>query len=64
MSFKDFYNKEIKEQLSKELKLKNSMAAPRVLKIVLNVGVGEAVSNKNVIEKVQEQLSTIAGQLS
>ena len=40
------------------------MAAPRVLKIVLNVGVGEAVSNKNVIEKVQEQLSTIAGQKS
>ena len=38
------------------------MEAPRILKIVLNVGVGEAVSNKNVLDKVVEQLTTISGQ--
>jgi len=42
--------------------LKNVMEAPRILKIVLNVGVGEAVSNKNVLDKVVEQLTTISGQ--
>ena len=62
MTFKDHYNSEIKKKLIAELKLKNVMEAPRILKIVLNVGVGEAVSNKNVLDKVVEQLTTISGQ--
>lgn len=62
MTFKDYYNSEIKKKLITELKLKNVMEAPRILKIVLNVGVGEAVSNKNVLDKVVEQLTTISGQ--
>ena len=40
------------------------MAVPRIIKIAINVGAGEAVTNKNVIEKIQEQISTIAGQKS
>ena len=46
----------------KELGLKNSFSVPNLVKVVLNVGAGEAVSNKGVIAKIQEQISTIAGQ--
>lgn len=62
MKFKEDYNTEIKPKLMTELKLKNVMEAPRPIKIVLNVGAGEAVDSKNVLEKVTEQLTLIAGQ--
>ena len=45
-----------------ELKITNPMAVPRILKVVLNVGAGEAVTSKGVIEKIQEQITLIAGQ--
>lgn len=64
MTFQEFYNQEIAEKLKKELNLKNTMAVPKLIKISINVGAGEAVTNKNVIEKIQEQISTIAGQKS
>jgi len=64
MTFQEFYNQEVAEKLKKELNLKNVMAVPRIIKISINVGAGEAVTNKNVIEKIQEQISTIAGQKS
>jgi len=62
MEFKEYLNTEIRSKLIKELKLKNSMQVPKLLKIVVNVGAGEAVSSKNVLEKVQEQISLITGQ--
>ncbi len=62
MTFQDYYHQEVKKKLLSDLKLKNPMEAPKVVKIVLNVGAGEAVSSKGVIEKVQEQLQLIAGQ--
>jgi large subunit ribosomal protein L5 len=46
----------------KELSLDNPMRVPRIVKVVLNMGVGEAVVNKNAIGHAQEQLTTIAGQ--
>lgn len=64
MFLKDQYTKEIKPKLMTELAIKNPMAAPRILKVVLNVGAGEAVANKNAIEKIQEQITLIAGQKS
>ncbi len=64
MSFKDYYNQEVAPKLTKELGVKNVMAVPKIIKIAINVGAGEAVTNKNVIEKIQEQISTIAGQKS
>lgn len=63
-TFKDFYNLEVAPKLTKELGVKNVMAVPKIIKIAINVGAGEAVTNKNVIEKIQEQISTIAGQKS
>lgn len=62
MSFKEQYNKEMKKKLMEELKITNPMAVPRISKVVINVGAGEAVTNKNVIEKIQEQITNIAGQ--
>ncbi len=64
MSFKDYYSKEVVEKLKKDLNVKNVMAVPKVIKIAINVGAGEAVANKNVIEKIQEQLTAITGQKS
>lgn len=62
MSFQEYYNSQIKKKLMADLKISNIMAVPRVTKIVINVGAGEAVTNKNVIEKIQEQLTLISGQ--
>ena len=62
MTFKDFYNSEVAPKLTKDLGVKNLMAVPKIIKIAINVGAGEAVTNKNVIEKIQEQISTITGQ--
>jgi large subunit ribosomal protein L5 len=61
-TFQEYYNTEVREQVGKTLGLKNVMSVPKILKVVVNVGAGEAVTNKHVIEKIQEQVSTIAGQ--
>jgi len=62
MDFRDFYKNEVKEKLMKELNIKNPFAIPKIEKIVVNVGAGEAVQNKNVLEKIQEQIGLITGQ--
>ena len=56
------YQETIKEELKKELKIKNSMRVPKLLKIVLNMGLNDAVNNKGVIEKVEKQMVIISGQ--
>lgn len=56
------YQVKIKDTLAKELNISNTMAIPRMVKIVINVGIGEALENKKVIENVVGQLSTITGQ--
>jgi len=58
----DKYQQEIIPQLMKEMKLKNSLAVPKLEKIVINIGLGEALKDKSVIEKVSEQLALISGQ--
>jgi len=62
MSFKDYYYQEVRPRLMKELGLKNIFAVPKVIKVVVNVGAGEAVVNRNVLSKISEQLSSITGQ--
>lgn len=64
MSFKDYYNQEVKKKLMQDLKLKNVMEVPKVKKVVVNVGAGEAVTDKKVLEKIQEHLNLITGQKS
>lgn len=56
------YNEEIIPQLKDKLKCKNSLAVPRLVKIVVNMGVGEATSDSKIIEKAAEELGVITGQ--
>ncbi|MGH9367339.1 MAG: 50S ribosomal protein L5 [Thermoanaerobaculia bacterium] len=59
---KERYVKEVAPALKKELGIANSMAVPRLDKIVLNMGLGEAVANPKILEGAVEELSVIAGQ--
>jgi large subunit ribosomal protein L5 len=56
------YTKEVAPALQKELGIRNSMAVPRLEKIVLNMGLGEAVANPKILDGAVEELSSIAGQ--
>lgn len=56
------YQKEIKAKLKTELGIKNPMAVPHLVKIVVNCGIGEALEDKKVIEKMSTQLGIISGQ--
>ena len=62
-NFKQLYNEKIKSQIQKELGFKNVMQVPRLDKIVLNVGLGEALQNGKLIESSVEQLKIISGQM-
>jgi large subunit ribosomal protein L5 len=59
---KELYRKEIAPKLKQELQLANVMEVPRVTKITLNMGLGEAVGDKKVIESAVADLEKIAGQ--
>lgn len=59
---KKYYDKELVPVLMQELGLQNKMQAPRLEKIVLNMGLGEAIQNPKVIEVSREILEAIAGQ--
>jgi len=61
MEFKKYYQEKIKDRFT-QMGMKNPMAYPKIVKIVINVGAGEAVANKGVLEKIQEQLASITGQ--
>ena len=59
---KEQYAKEVVPALRKEFGIDNAMAVPRLEKIVLNMGLGEAVANPKILEGAVEELSAIAGQ--
>jgi large subunit ribosomal protein L5 len=56
------YNDEIRAKLQEQLALDNIMMVPKLLKIVLNVGVKEAVSDSKVLQETVDVLAKIAGQ--
>jgi large subunit ribosomal protein L5 len=56
------YESELKGQIQEKLGLKNSMEVPHITKITLNMGVGEAVADKKILEKAVGDLEKIAGQ--
>lgn len=56
------YKEEIIENLVRKFNYKTVMQVPRLSKIVLNAGVGDAVADKKLIDVAQEELSLIAGQ--
>lgn len=59
---KERYKSEIAPALMRDLGYTNPMAVPRLEKIVLNMGLGEAVQNPKIIESAVEELTAIAGQ--
>ena len=61
-TLKDRYRSEIAPKLKEELGLTNVMEVPRVTKITLNMGVGEAVGDKKVLENAVSDMQKIAGQ--
>jgi large subunit ribosomal protein L5 len=56
------FEKEVAPTLLKELELKNAMAVPRLNKIVVNMGVGEATQNAKVLDPAVNELTQITGQ--
>ena len=56
------YNDKIKSALQKQFGYKNVMQTPRIEKIVINMGVGEAVNDRKAVEQAAEELAKIAGQ--
>jgi large subunit ribosomal protein L5 len=59
---KELYKKEIAAKLKEELGLANVMEVPRITKITLNMGVGEAAGDKKVLENAVNDLVKITGQ--
>jgi large subunit ribosomal protein L5 len=56
------YRNEIAPQIMQEFNLKNKLAVPRVEKIVVNMGVGEALQDIKILEKSMQELAIITGQ--
>ena len=61
-NLKERYYNEVREELKKEFNLSNDMQIPKLHKIVLNMGVGEASHNSKIAESIVNQLTKIAGQ--
>ena len=59
---KKYYQTELREELKNKLNLKNVFEVPKIIKIVVNMGVGEAASDSKKIESATTDLTTITGQ--
>ena len=59
---KEIYNKEIVPALVKQFGYKSTMQVPRIKKIVLNMGVGEAIADKKILENAVADMQKISGQ--
>ncbi|MFA0810546.1 50S ribosomal protein L5 [Microbulbifer epialgicus] len=59
---KELYTKELAPKLKEELGLENVMAVPRITKITINMGVGEAIGDKKVLEHAVNDMTAITGQ--
>ena len=59
---KNIYEKEILPKLMEKLKYKNKHEAPKVIKVVLNVGLGEDATDAKKVKSCQDDITSIAGQ--
>jgi len=59
---KERYQKEVAPAITREFGIKNPMAIPRLAKIVVNMGMGEAIANAKVLDTAVEELKAIVGQ--
>jgi large subunit ribosomal protein L5 len=58
----EFYRKEVVPELMKKLGVTNPMAVPRITKITINMGVGEALADRKVLESAMGDLAKLSGQ--
>src|SRR5678816_1914157 len=58
----EIYQKEVIPKLSKEFGYRNVNQVPKLTKIVVNIGLGEATANPKLLEKAAEELAAITGQ--
>ena len=59
---KEYYSKTVAPALVKEFKYKNPMQVPKMEKIVINMGLGEAIQNVKIIDGAVQELAAITGQ--
>ena len=59
---KEYYEKEVVPSLLDTFKYRNTMQVPKLEKIVLNIGMGEAIQNIKVLDSAVEELTAVAGQ--
>jgi len=59
---KERYQKEVAPAIAKEFGIKNPMAIPRIQKVVLNMGMGEAIANAKILDTAVDELRSITGQ--
>src|SRR5260370_10587497 len=59
---KERYQKDVAPQIAKEFGIRNPMAVPRVEKVVLNMGMGEAIANAKILDTAADELRAITGQ--
>ena len=59
---REFYKKEAVPALTKQFSYKNVMAVPRLVKINVNMGLGEAIANAKILDVASDELATITGQ--
>ncbi len=62
LSVEERYQQEAVPKLIEEFGYKNKMEVPKIQKVVLNMGLGEAIQNAKILDTAQEELSLIAGQ--
>lgn len=56
------YNDQIKKALQEEFKAQSEMAVPKVIKVVINIGSGDAKDNATILEAIKDNLGLISGQ--
>jgi large subunit ribosomal protein L5 len=59
---KERYQKDIAPQIAKEFGIDNPMAVPRIEKVVINMGMGEAIANAKILDTAADELRAITGQ--
>lgn len=60
---KEYYKKAVVSALTERFKDKNPMQVPTLTKIIINMGLGEAIQNPKVLESAQQEMAIITGQL-
>ena len=59
---KERYQKDVAPQIAKEFGITNPMAVPRIQKVVINMGMGEAIANQKILDTAADELRAITGQ--